>query len=378
MRARNERLVLTLIRRHGPLAKSEITRRTGLSAQSVSVIMRALEAEGLLTRGTPQRGRVGQPSVPMALAPGGALFYGLRIGRRAVEMVLIDFLGTCLARRIEQHEAPDIDRVLRFAQTAVAEMSAARPLAERARIAGLGIALPDRIWDWPEAAGDARAALQGWAVRDIAAELGAALPFPVMAQNDANAACSADLTFGATGGARDFLHVHMGFYIGGGIVLDGRLFAGARGLAGALGSLPVRDVSGRMRQLIDLASLSGLETALNAGGYDGGALWAPPDGWDLPAPIMETWLNRAAPAIAQAVQAAVAVLDVPLVVLDGWMPATLRRALTERVRAALAVPDPDGLRRGLMLPELREGTIGPQARALGAASGPLRARFMTD
>ena len=104
--------------------------------------MRALEAEGLLTRGTPQRGRVGQPSVPMALAPGGALFFGLRIGRRAVEMVLIDFLGTCLAQRSERHEAPDIDRVLRFAQTAVAEMSAARPLAERARIAGWGSPCP--------------------------------------------------------------------------------------------------------------------------------------------------------------------------------------------------------------------------------------------
>ena len=57
----NERLVLSLVRRHEALAKSDIARMTGLSAQTVSVIMRALERDGLLLRGDPLRGRVGQP-----------------------------------------------------------------------------------------------------------------------------------------------------------------------------------------------------------------------------------------------------------------------------------------------------------------------------
>ena len=81
MRAHNERLVLSLVRQHGALAKSDIARMTGLSAQTVSVIMRALEQDGLLLRGEPVRGRIGQPSVPMAIAPGGAYFLGLKIGR---------------------------------------------------------------------------------------------------------------------------------------------------------------------------------------------------------------------------------------------------------------------------------------------------------
>lgn len=44
MRAYNERLVLSLVRQQGALAKTDIARITGLSAQTVSVIMRALEA----------------------------------------------------------------------------------------------------------------------------------------------------------------------------------------------------------------------------------------------------------------------------------------------------------------------------------------------
>src|SRR5262249_34990328 len=93
MRDSNERLVLSLVRPHGSLAKTEIARMTGLSAQTVSVIMRELEEEGLLFRQEPVRGKIGQPSIPMALNPDGAYFLGLKIGRRSAELVLIDFLG---------------------------------------------------------------------------------------------------------------------------------------------------------------------------------------------------------------------------------------------------------------------------------------------
>ena len=100
MRDHNERLVLSLVRRFAALAKSDIARMTGLSAQTVSVIMRKLEQDGLLTRGERVRGKVGQPSVPMSIAADGAFFYGLKVGRRSADLVLTDFLGRiCASRR---------------------------------------------------------------------------------------------------------------------------------------------------------------------------------------------------------------------------------------------------------------------------------------
>ena len=66
VRAYNERLVLSLVRRNVGLSKADIARLSGLSAQTVSVIMRALEKDGLLKRGDPVRGKVGKPSIPMA------------------------------------------------------------------------------------------------------------------------------------------------------------------------------------------------------------------------------------------------------------------------------------------------------------------------
>ncbi|MBT8476431.1 MAG: MarR family transcriptional regulator, partial [Alphaproteobacteria bacterium] len=53
LRGYNERLILSVLRNHGPNAKAEIARITGLSAQSASVIMRKLEAEELIERCPP-------------------------------------------------------------------------------------------------------------------------------------------------------------------------------------------------------------------------------------------------------------------------------------------------------------------------------------
>ncbi|MEO1747556.1 MAG: MarR family transcriptional regulator, partial [Pseudomonadota bacterium] len=93
VRAHNERLVLSQLRMRGALSKAEIARVTGLSAQAISVIMRNLEAEKLIKRQKVTRGRVGQPSTPMALNPDGSFSIGLRIGRRSADLALMDLVG---------------------------------------------------------------------------------------------------------------------------------------------------------------------------------------------------------------------------------------------------------------------------------------------
>ena len=45
--------------------------------------MNRLQADGLLRREAPLRGRVGQPTVPVSLDPEGAYSLGLKIGRRS-------------------------------------------------------------------------------------------------------------------------------------------------------------------------------------------------------------------------------------------------------------------------------------------------------
>src|SRR5262249_23764698 len=137
----NERLVLSLVRRQGSLSKTDIARMTGLSAQTISVIMRELENEGLLVRQAPVRGKIGQPSIPMSLDPDGAYFLGLKIGRRSAELVLIDFLGTPRSMLNLSYRYPTPDETVRFVTEGIAKVSATLTAEQNRRIAGLGIAM---------------------------------------------------------------------------------------------------------------------------------------------------------------------------------------------------------------------------------------------
>lgn len=69
------------------------------------------------------------------------------------------------------------------------------------------------------------------------------LGIPISIANDASAAALGEFRFGAGQGTRHLLHVTLGTGIGGGIVIDGRLYKGAQGLAGELGHI-VLDTAG--------------------------------------------------------------------------------------------------------------------------------------
>ncbi|TIR94677.1 MAG: ROK family transcriptional regulator, partial [Mesorhizobium sp.] len=217
MRDHNERLVLSLVRQHGSLAKSDIARMTGLSAQTVSVIMRELEEDKLLVRKAPLRGKIGQPSIPMALNPEGAFFIGLKIGRRSAELVLIDFLGNVRSMLQNSYRYPAPRETVEFVSAGIKQMRGELTPAQDKRIAGLGIAMPFELWSWADTAGAPREIMEEWRHRDIRADIQSQCDFPVYLQNDATSACGAELVFGQAGAARDFVYFYIGAFAGAGI-----------------------------------------------------------------------------------------------------------------------------------------------------------------
>jgi predicted NBD/HSP70 family sugar kinase len=372
MRVHNERLVLSLVRQHGSLSKSDIARMTRLSAQTVSVIMRALEHDGLLRREAPIRGRVGQPSVPMSLDPEGAFFLGLKLGRRSAELVLTDFVGTVRAMRRKSYLYPAPEPTIAFVLEGIRSVRAALSPQQDRRLAGLGIAMPFELWNWADTVGAPRELMEGWRGLDIRARMQDEFGFPVYLQNDATSACGAELVFGRDRSLRHFVYFYIGAFAGGGVVLDGKLYSGPTGNAGALGSMPVPGPDGRPLQLIDVASIAVLEKALQARGRDAGHLWTSPDEWTGIDDELEAWIGRCAAALAYAIAAACAVIDFEAAVVEGWMPAKVRARLVAAIRSIVGTLDVEGLAP----PEVREGSVGIHARALGAATLPLSDRFL--
>ena len=374
MRAYNERLVLSIVRRDNALAKSEIARLTGLSAQTVSVIVRGLEADGLLMRGEPVRGKIGQPSVPMRLVPDGAFFFGLKIGRRSVDLVLINFLGSVVDSRRRTYRFPVPDTVVAFVKEALPDLTRALPFRLRHRISGLGIAMPFQFWNWAQFIGAPQAEMDAWRHRDIQDEIADLCDLPVYTQNDGNAACGAELVFGTGDRPQDFLYFYIGYFVGGGLVLNGSLYPGRSGNAGALGSMPVPAPDGSQRQLISAASTASLERYLTENGLGSDQLWESPESWDVPAAILDRWLAEVAFGLAHAILAAAAVIDFEAVLIDGWLPQSIRAALVDRTIVDLAQLDAAGIE----LPQVRQGTVGHLARSLGAASIALSQRYLID
>ncbi|MGH6859812.1 MAG: ROK family transcriptional regulator [Phyllobacterium sp.] len=372
MRDHNERVVLSLLRQHGSMAKTAIARMTGLSAQTSSIIMRMLEADELLKREEPLRGRIGQPLVPMALNPEGAFFLGLKIGRRSADLVLIDFVGSIRAMRHVAYDYPAPEPIFRIVAEGLAGMLAELTPKQRQRVAGIGIAAPSELWKWADTVGAPQDILDQWRDCDIRARIQELCSFPAYMQNDMTAACGAELVFGKSKDVNDFVYFYIGSFIGGGIVINGSLHAGRSGNAGALGSMPVPVPDGTVRQLIDIASITALERVVTALGRDPSPLWTSPEDWGDMGPELDHWIDTAGKAIAQAVVASASVVDFEAAIIDGWMPKTVRARMATAVRNHVGTFDLEGIQ----LPAILEGTVGIHARSLGAATLPLADRFL--
>lgn len=70
------------------------------------------------------------------------------------------------------------------------------------------------------------------------------LGWPVVLENDANAAAIGEMWRGAARGCRDVVSVTLGTGVGGGVVLDGKLWRGAHGSAGEIGHTTVDPFGG--------------------------------------------------------------------------------------------------------------------------------------
>jgi predicted NBD/HSP70 family sugar kinase len=378
MRQFNERVVLQAIRLNGSLSKAGIARLTKLTPQTVQVIIARLEADSLVCKLEPLRGKVGQPSVPMALNPDGAFSIGIKIGRRSMDMLLLDFTGQVRARLSLGYVFPDPDTLFGEVEARLKELTQTLPAKLRARLHGVGIAAPLSLGGWQSVLGIEAGQAAKWADIDIRERVMAMTDLPVEFVKDTAAACVAELVAGRGRSIGSFLYVFFDTFIGGGLVIDSHLRSGLHGNAGAVGSMSLGQARaghrGAPHQLLSLASLINLEARFSQAGLDPGAaadVRALSKPWW---PHTDAWLRDAGPAVAFAVNGAACLLDLDGVIIDGSFSRELLRATISAVNHSLDQYDWEGVAR----PAVLEGTIGSDARAIGGALLPLYANFAPD
>ena len=375
MRAFNERVVLQAIRLHGALPKADVARLTGLTAQTIGLITARLEEDGLLLRQERVRGRIGQPSVPLALNPDGAFSLGLKIGRRSADWLLVDFTGAVRERRSLDYAFPDATTLFpAIAQNMAVLSNSLGPLAER--LVGVGVAAPFQLGGWHRMLGLSENQSQQWNTIDLRAEVQGMTEAPVVFAKDTAAACVAELVGGRGRDIKSYLYLFIDTFVGGGLVINSHLHTGKHGNAGAVASLPM-GLGGEVHaaeQLVTRASLWELEQRYQALQLDPSAAY---DERALSVPYLvetQAWIAKAANALAHSIVSGTAFLDVDAVVIDGSFSRAVLDMVIAQTTAALAHYNWEGLWPTSVV----AGTTGPDARALGGALLPLHANFAPD
>ncbi len=375
MRQFNERVVLQAIRLNGSMPKADLARLTGLTAQTIGLITTRLEDDGLLIRHEPLRGRIGQPSVPMALNPDGAFSLGIKIGRRSADLLLVDFTGTVRLRESLPYDFPDARTLL---PTIANHMRSVQDGlgALALRLVGVGLAAPLNLGGWHRLLGLAPEVSDPWNHIDLSAQVQAFTSAPVSFAKDTSAACVAELVAGRGRDLKSFLYLFVDTFVGGGLVINSHLHNGIHGNAGAVASLPMQVASGTSipDQMITHASLWELEQRFKRQGLDPAAAYDERALSDAFAAHTHAWIESAASALAQCIVSGTAFLDIDAVVIDGSFTRAMLARLIEATQAALRNYDWEGLWPATVVP----GSIGSDARALGGALLPLHENFAPD
>jgi predicted NBD/HSP70 family sugar kinase len=310
----------------------------------------------------------------MMLSSDGVLSYGLKIGRRSAELLLIDFNGNVRQQRHLAYNFPNPVDVFAFLADGLTDMTSQLAPAEKLRVCGIGVAAPFEMWNWQDLMGDDADSFASWKDINVPLEISKFSGLPVSLVNDATAACQAEHVFGRGKEFRDYAYFFVGAFVGGGIVLNHSVFQGRQGNAGALGSLRSVSPLGESKQLVDMASIHLLEGRLVEVDLDPAIIWKTPQDWTEIARYVDPWLGQTAQELAKASLSTCSVIDFEAVLIDGAFPDNIRAELVERVRRYITNQDT----RGLIPPQIESGSVGGNARAIGAACGPIFSQFLLN
>jgi glucokinase-like ROK family protein len=234
----NINVVLSAVQAADGISRVEIAKQTGLTAQTVSVIVRRLIQQGIVQESGSLPSAGGKPRKTLRINPTAAHAVGIHFDPLGVSIVVVDLMGRELANT--RHE---ID--LSFdPETVIAEAAgAALSLLERLdipgeRVLGVGVACPGPI-DQSQGLVVSPPRRDRWTEVPIKRLLEQHIGFDVIIDNDANAAAIGERWCGQGRATSDFAFLYLGTGIGGGIFLANHIYRGVSLNAGEFGHMVV-------------------------------------------------------------------------------------------------------------------------------------------
>lgn len=378
----NLRIVHEVIRLFGPLSRADVARRTELTGQTVSNLVRELLDLGLVREGELRSEGRGAPSTALEINPDGAYAIGLDLDRDHLTGVLVDVAGKVRQRVNREVDTPSPEETLDLMVDMVDTMLGRQELKAE-NLAGVGVGIPGPMHRGAEGGYLVNPkAFPGWHQIPLASLLRERLDTAVFLENNATAAAVGERWYGAGQQYSTFFYIYFGSGLGGGMIAQGRPYEGFTGNAGEIGYLPtvLTGDSGA-------AALAAGEEAPHVGQYftmprlfaalkaDGVTVHTLSELDPLLAaghPRLLEWMDKASDHLAGLVLAVEYVLDPEAIFFGGRLSDQILKGLMERVAAQMPTRRVGGK---IVAPPHLLATAGVDAAALGVATLPIYELF---
>ena len=238
-RRTNASVILRSVLEHGPVARSTISRLTGLSPASVTDYCARFTELGLIRESaTPQRSKgVGRPHVPVDLDASRFVVGGVHVAVPYTTVALLDLRGRVVAERRIGHDSclADPSRVLARAAAGLDAL-----LTEAAGATPLGVGVAAGGWVDRDSGSIVDHPLLGWRDVPVRELLGDRTGLPVHVDGHARALVNGERLFGRARGSRSVLHLFVGNVVDAAFATNDEVHHGPRSQAGAIAHLPLR------------------------------------------------------------------------------------------------------------------------------------------
>lgn len=224
----------------GPLSRSELVARTGLTRSTIRALIGEFALGGLIVEETPApAGAPGRPSPLVRPNPDSVVVLALDIEVDSLAVAVVGFGGDVLERiRVDRPRGhTSVDEIVADLLRMIGRLTILSEVREA--LAGIGVAIVGvvrRTDGWVSTAPNL-----GWQDVPLGERLAAALPLgvPISVANEADLGALAELRRGAARGADDVIYVSGEVGVGGGLIIDGKSLTGAAGYAGEVGHMPI-------------------------------------------------------------------------------------------------------------------------------------------
>jgi predicted NBD/HSP70 family sugar kinase len=228
----NRDIVLELIRTSQPIARSELSRASGLQPSTVSAIVEQLLTEKWIVEGAAVHRPRGRRPTLISLNDDLVMLVADVRPNQAI-IAVVDLNGRFLSREV----IPLVSNPERGINNMVECMKRLQSANPGKTFEGIGISLPGRVD--PETQRLILSPNLKWSQYDIKTAIEERIPLQVELANAANAALLSELWFGRMDGVRNAVLITISEGVGSGILVNGQLVTGKNGLAGEFGHIPI-------------------------------------------------------------------------------------------------------------------------------------------